>query len=1012
MLGEEKIYLSMLSLILVSGVSVTDDAKVTCPSFRFQEDKSQAKCVYPSEDGTINYVQPCPDGYVCTSQSSDSYTCEPESVPTGYPGNDCSAYYGDCVVFCGSACQEYPDTKECICTGTVGGCTEGQLCDVGRVCYAGNCIKLLLEGFACSNDYECQYEDFCYIQEGASSGFCTELFSLPNGTKLAKCTDELIGYECQSGYCKEETDEAGKTTYQCAEISKLDKPDDKCEYNTDCVGYTIDSKTQVYSTCSCGYANNGNAYCELLPGDESYAAYRELVMKWLELYGNSMCYTERRYSIDCVEIYGDDQLYNEMLYYYYKTKYWSKINNVDTEVQKVLTPEYVTAEEEYMQSECDAFVEKLDSQTFSQSTCVFYDSEEEKNYVRACTDSTTCTPPDTLPGNYTCKTEEVEKSYPGELCKADDDCQYGSCGTDQKCIGKSENEACSDTGECAPGYYCKSVCLPLLNSYDLCEEDLECGYGMFCFKYPHSPQFIKTDCRSYFSLNSGDLLVTSGSDLFTVGCASGFTRDTVDTINNRAFKYTVCSDPYSVEKIYEPCSANIDCVAYKSDDKTDYIFSDCSCGYSQTGNSYCELLPGNDAYSQYISYMKSWANSNLAKNCNSKRRFSLGCIKEYWDTENLFALEYYALKVQYWPKHHDLQLGVSKTLTSDYWDAKEEYELNLPIDCNLYMCKTSSIQFSDTTCAYLQDKTFYLEACADNHDCVAGTSSVANYTCQAESEGPYAYPGESCKKDADCFTNICSENKCSGISACSSDYDCSPGTYCNGVCTELISSTACTKDTQCEYGTFCHIDGKCTPYFSIESGSSVTECPSDDICHKCASGFALTKTYDATEEKTCTCTDVYTLTSESPHECTKSLDCIGLNSKNEVIYSECECGYSKTGQGYCQLLPGNDAYAMYLKYFKKWVDSKKEANCNTARRFAIECAEDYMKEEDYYHLAYYRYKALMWPKIQNFDKCTKEIFASEYWEAKEDLEDYEDDDGAHSVAPLMAAAIFALLIIF
>jgi hypothetical protein len=70
-----------------------------------------------------------------------------------------------------------------------------------------------------------------------------------------------------------------------------------------------------------------------------------------------------------------------------------------------------------------------------------------------------------------------------------------------------------------------------------------------------------------------------------------------------------------------------------------------------------------------------------------------------------------------------------------------------------------------------------------------------------------------------------------------------------------------------------------------------------------------------------------------------------------------------------------------------------------------------MDEGDYYHLAYYKYKTLMWPKIQNVDKCTKEIFEAEYWEAKEDLDDYEDDDGAHNVASLMAAAIFALLII-
>jgi hypothetical protein len=73
-----------------------------------------------------------------------------------------------------------------------------------------------------------------------------------------------------------------------------------------------------------------------------------------------------------------------------------------------------------------------------------------------------------------------------------------------------------------------------------------------------------------------------------------------------------------------------------------------------------------------------------------------------------------------------------------------------------------------------------------------------------------------------------------------------------------------------------------------------------------------------------------------------------------------------------------------------------------------------MDEGDYYHLAYYKYKTLMSPTIQNVADCTKKIFQTEYGEAKGDLEDYledEDDDGALSIAALITSVIFALLII-
>lgn len=509
---------------------------------------------------------------------------------------------------------------------------------------------------------------------------------------------------------------------------------------------TITTKEKVYSNCSCGYANNGNAYCELLPGDDIYGAYRDIVMKWVQTKLAMNCHTLRRYSFECLERYAEADVYYTMVYYYYKIKYWTKIKYVDTEVQKVLATEYWEAREQYTTNlpvECDPFVEKLSTQTFDLNTCVFYDSREKMNYVQACGDlawGKFCYLPESIAGNFTCIRERNEGAFPGEPCMSGS-CTYGTCVNDM-CEGVSEGQPCYDNGDCEPGYYCNSVCTPLLPINSICYNDGDCDYNLYCHFDPDNDSY-SGKCTQYFSIQSGTKLERCGRYLFNYECESGFC---IEELNESTEEMTsTCSDSYTVQRINQPCSAKIDCIAYRSSDKTDYIYSECACGYSQTGDSYCQLLSGNDAYWQYINYIKDWVSSGLAKKCNSERKLSLRCIEQYWDSENFFALKYYALKTQYWPKIQDLQLGVLEALTSNYWEAEEDYMLNLPLDCYSYKCKEIKMKFSKDTCAYLKNTTFYLKECPNNYSCIAGPSSVSNYTCQENPpDSPHAYPGEYC----------------------------------------------------------------------------------------------------------------------------------------------------------------------------------------------------------------------------------------------------------------------------
>mmetsp|Transcript_29569 Transcript_29569/g.29316 ORF Transcript_29569/g.29316 Transcript_29569/m.29316 type:complete len:83 (-) Transcript_29569:226-474(-) len=55
----------------------------------------------------------------------------------------------------------------------------------------------------------------------------------------------------------------------------------------------------------------------------------------------------------------------------------------------------------------------------------------------------------------------------------------------------------------------------------------------------------------------------------------------------------------------------------------------------------------------------------------------------------------------------------------------------------------------------------------------------------------------------------------------------------------------------------------------------------------------------------------------------------------------CECGSNEDAYGYCSLHHGDSEFVRYRKQLQKWLNSKEVQNCNTGRRFALPCIQNY-----------------------------------------------------------------------
>ena len=318
------------------------------------------------------------------------------------------------------------------------------------------------------------------------------------------------------------------------------------------------------------------------------------------------------------------------------------------------------------------------TQHFTPGTCIFWQDSTNTYYLEPCTKKgESCSSANGFT-NVTCAepTPELGTAYPGELCNKNEDCVSNHC-SGGLCVGKAINEACEHTTDCNSGLYCPhhiGNCTRLMAQNTTgCTEDSHCDYDSICSPIPNHAEKLNW-CIPYFSLGVDHEISSCGDNYIEPKCSTGICMayddddDDEDDEGNKGYCAAVeasYNDPSTTKCTYDHKM----CKSASGKQRTS-----CECGHNPNGDAYCNLFPGDDAYSNYIKYYKKWVHSGKAKKCNSARRDQLACMKAHWDSEDYSAYHYYQFLTENWPQLQSVEDCSNAIYYNEYTKAKKEYK--------------------------------------------------------------------------------------------------------------------------------------------------------------------------------------------------------------------------------------------------------------------------------------------------------------------------------------------------
>jgi len=206
-----------------------------------------------------------------------------------YPGEDCTdktTCFRDESFNATDTVTGKCDDKTKKCTGFIEGqaCNITAQCTVGTFCKSGTCAKLAKENDKCDSTYDCATNLLCW------KGTCQNVwFSQEEGTDTKASGDFPAQFYCKYGEADSKgvcvQNKATDTFDKKTGLTKCDL-DQKCNYTVNGVG--------VQKTCSCGFNENGNAYCPKghNADDSNWKNYNNAMQKLYQ--GNTKCHSENR----------------------------------------------------------------------------------------------------------------------------------------------------------------------------------------------------------------------------------------------------------------------------------------------------------------------------------------------------------------------------------------------------------------------------------------------------------------------------------------------------------------------------------------------------------------------------------------------------------------------------------------------------------------------------------------------------------------------------------------------
>ncbi|CAG9335770.1 unnamed protein product [Blepharisma stoltei] len=324
------------------------------------------------------------------------------------------------------------------------------------------------------------------------------------------------------------------------------------------------------------------------------------------------------------------------------------------------------------------------------------------------------------------------------------------------------------------------------------------------------------------------------------------------------------------------------------------------------------------------------------------------------------------------------------------------------LQCANYTCKPSSMQFTNTTCAFYDNSgeqpVFYAHKCQSVKAPFCYTSFIGNSTCIRSPTAPLhtAWPGEKCSYTEDCSSHAvhgCLNGVCQGSElneSCLTHDDCNPGLRClNQTCQPQlpVGGVGCSTDNDCVNGAGCNPSfdnpsqhSACYPYFSISNHFPVGDCSAINTNFLCNSGIC--QTYGTVYE----CMNPVK-SPTLPNKCQSGFDCLSTQDpyfKQSQLIGQCVCGYNKDAQSYCSLFPGDDLAQKAMKSLVKWIQSTGIQKCNTNRRFNSACIQDYWGKRDYIDYMYYSLSYQLYPLLVDAEDCVQQTFLAGYYQAKKE----------------------------
>jgi hypothetical protein len=327
--------------------------------------------------------------------------------------------------------------------------------------------------------------------------------------------------------------------------------------------------------------------------------------------------------------------------------------------------------------------------------------------------------------------------------------------------------------------------------------------------------------------------------------------------------------------------------------------------------------------------------------------------------------------------------------------------------CPKYLCKQSSQHFTKNTCVAYLEGDYYIGKC-EKGNCSPALGNE-NSTCSGASEMRMLinYPGTKCKNSTDCFSNFCYKQVCKGQEkgqTCQSNYDCDPGLYCNSTykCSEL-SQKSCANDFSCENNYGCNFN-KCVPYFSIQPGKAVSNCPGSNKNILCDSATCGTLNGQSI------CIEALQNVVKSPYSCTAGSFCLSQTDARTglQVINECICGLSKSGKAFCELLTGDKPSLNFFKSVKSWSKSEEIHKCNTMERFEKSCLSSWWNHDSYVQFLYYYLLYEYYPYVANAEPCVLSLYLPEFYKS---YSDYASELESDSYSIIFSSPFFSAILL-